>query len=179
MIPGFYIATSESASLCLELEKLLGQQYDWGYCIHTVPFQILPPPVTLLQEKCIGGRVDVVLVLSVLANDSFLSTCCWSWVSGTSDALGVSLGWFFASLSFHAGALSVLCCTLIPIATRGPAYHACFLSVQEDKRLQAFSPCGLRSELIPFYFSMWQSLEEPVCEALKSMCYMERSPFQQ
>lgn len=62
------------------------------YCIHTVPFQILPPPVTFLEEKRIGGRGEVLLVLSVLANDRFLSSCCWRWVSEMSDVLGVSLG---------------------------------------------------------------------------------------
>lgn len=40
--------------------------------------------------------------------------------------------------------------------------HVSDKRLSDDKWLQAFSPCGLRFELIPLYFSMWQLLEELV-----------------
>lgn len=121
------------------------------YCIHTVPFQILPPPVTLLQEKCIGGRGKVLLVLSVLANDRFLSSCCWRWLSETSDVLGVSLGSLYVWVS-----TLVLCQCCVHSNTY--CYQRYCIPrmfsdkhLSDDKRLQAFSPWGLRFELIPLF----------------------------
>lgn len=131
------------------------------YCIHTVPFQILPPPVTLLQEKCIGGRGKVLLVLSVLANDRFLSSCCWRWLSETSDVLGVSLGSLYVWVSTECFVSAV--CTLIPIATRGTAYHACFL-INTFLMIKGFKPSvreawGLNSFLfISVCGSYWKNL---------------------